>query len=63
MMESISGMKGKVRTFGRQQGDVCHTEAQTARACKRLGFVPRIALEEGLAREWDWMRDSVKTSD
>ena len=35
---------------------VRHTEAEIARARDRLGYSPRVALKDGLAQEWDWIR-------
>lgn len=56
MLEAVSGRKAKLARQERQRGDVGHTEADTARARERLGYVPRVELMEGLAQEWEWMR-------
>lgn len=55
-LEKISGRKARLNKFGRQQGDVRHTEAEIGRAGKQLGFSPKVALAEGLAREWEWIK-------
>jgi nucleoside-diphosphate-sugar epimerase len=39
-----------------QKGDVPHTYADIGLARRELGFAPRMTLEEGLRREWDWVR-------
>jgi nucleoside-diphosphate-sugar epimerase len=41
---------------GRQAGDVRHTAADTSLAQGKLGFAPKVALREGLARQVAWMR-------
>lgn len=58
LLEKISGRKARLNKFGRQQGDVRHTEAEIGRARKQLGFSPKVALAEGLAREWEWIRET-----
>jgi len=57
MLETISGRKAKLRRLERQKGDVRHTEAETSRAKEKLGFAPRVALADGLAQEWEWIRN------
>lgn len=56
IMEEIAGRKAKLKRLARQQGDVRHTEAELARAKERLGYSPRVALTEGLAQQWEWIR-------
>ena len=56
MTEKISGRKAKLKMLARQQGDVRHTEAEIARARKKLGFQPRVKLFDGLVQEWDWIK-------
>jgi UDP-glucose 4-epimerase len=57
MVEKISGRKPKLKMLARQQGDVRHTAAETTAAEAKLGFRPRVKLYDGLAREWDWLRN------
>ncbi len=56
IIESLSGRKAKVRPFERQKGDVRHTRASIELAKAKLGYQPRVALKDGLAREWAWMQ-------
>lgn len=42
-----------------QMGDMRHTFADTRRAREDLGFSPRVSLEEGLAREAEWIENSL----
>jgi nucleoside-diphosphate-sugar epimerase len=37
------------------KGDVMHTYADIERARRELGYLPKVALEEGLAREVEWV--------
>ena len=56
MVEKISGKKARLKKLARQQGDVRHTAAELGEARRKLGFEPRVALNDGLAREWEWIR-------
>lgn len=62
MMERITGRKAKLKRFARQRGDVRHTQADGSRACEKLGFVPKVGLEDGLAQEWSWMAKMIQAS-
>ncbi|HUK39637.1 MAG TPA: GDP-mannose 4,6-dehydratase [Candidatus Acidoferrales bacterium] len=56
MIEKITGLKAKLKRFDRQKGDVRHTHASIEAAKSKLGYVPRVRLQEGLAQEWDWIK-------
>jgi UDP-glucose 4-epimerase len=56
VMSEISGRLVPVVREPRQKGDVRHTAADCRRARERLGFRPEVGLREGLAREWEWIR-------
>ncbi len=43
-----------------QAGDVSHTWADTRRAKEVLGFAPKVALREGLAREVAWLKETLE---
>jgi nucleoside-diphosphate-sugar epimerase len=55
LVEKISGRKANLKRFDRQSGDVRHTRARLEEARSKLGYSPQIGLEEGLAREWEWI--------
>jgi nucleoside-diphosphate-sugar epimerase len=55
MIEVISGRKAHLRKSDRQKGDVRHTRARLEEARGKLGYSPRVGLQEGLAREWEWI--------
>lgn len=56
ILEKITGKKVLIQHFDRQRGDVFHTYADINKAKKVLDFSPQIPLEEGLSREWEWIR-------
>jgi len=45
-----------VRYLVRQRGDVTHTYADISLAADELGYAPTVSLEDGIAREVDWVR-------
>ncbi len=58
VLDLISKVTGKPVAIQRepdQKGDMRHTYADTSAARRDLGFVPRVTLEEGLAKQYRWM--------
>lgn len=55
-IEAIVGRSAEITWAPPQPGDVDRTCADTTRSHAELGFTPRVALEEGLARQWAWYR-------
>lgn len=56
MLSSILGREVEARFGDTQPGDVRHTSADTTWAREALGWEPRVALADGLARELEWLR-------
>lgn len=56
ILELITVRPAKLRHSEVQKGDVRHTYADTSRAKADLGYQPRVALEDGLRAEVDWIR-------
>lgn len=56
LAEKISGRKARLKSSGRQNGDVRHTQARLDQARNKLGYAPKISLEQGLEEEWNWIR-------
>lgn len=56
LLEKITGKKLHIQWKKSQKGDVFHTFADIQKAKKDLGFSPRTPLEEGLDREWEWIK-------
>ena len=56
LVEQIAARKALLKRLDRQKGDVRHTRATISEARSKLGYAPRVALEDGLARQWEWVR-------
>jgi UDP-glucose 4-epimerase len=56
LIEEIADRKAQLRRCDRQKGDVRHTRASIEAAKAKLGYEPRVGLEMGLARQWDWIK-------
>jgi nucleoside-diphosphate-sugar epimerase len=55
-LEQATGIPLKLRLQGTEAGDVRHTWADVSLANRTLGFTPRTSLEDGLRREFEWLR-------
>jgi nucleoside-diphosphate-sugar epimerase len=55
LVEGVSGRKANLRRFDRQKGDLRHTKARLDRAKSKLGYSPKVGLEQGLIEEWNWI--------
>ena len=54
LLESALGKKAKIRREPEQPGDVRETYADISRARDRLGYAPKVPIEEGLRRFVEW---------
>jgi UDP-glucose 4-epimerase len=55
LIEKISACPLHIQHEENQKGDMRDTFADTTAARRDLGFEPRVRLEDGLAREWEWL--------
>lgn len=55
LAEKISGRTARLKRGGRQKGDVRHTSARLDQAKSKLGYAPKVDLEQGLVNQWDWI--------
>jgi nucleoside-diphosphate-sugar epimerase len=55
----LVGREPRVEHLTAQKGDVRNTAADTSLARTELGYSPRVALREGLAREIAWIREEL----
>lgn len=54
----VSGREVKTVEEPMPEGDVPHTDADTTKIREDLGWEPQVPLEEGLRRQWEWIRES-----
>jgi len=59
MIGRVAGRRPLVTVDPVQKGDMRHTYADTSLAQADLGFTPTVALEEGLAKEYQWLTDTL----
>jgi UDP-glucose 4-epimerase len=57
VLESVCGRPVRLRRGPAQKGDAPHTAADIGKARRELGFAPRTGLADGLAAEWDYIRN------
>ena len=55
-IERVTGKKARIDQKPLQAGDVERTWADLSRSRNELGYNPTTSLEEGVARQWQWMR-------
>jgi UDP-glucose 4-epimerase len=55
LLGRLTGRGPDARFRERQAGDVMHTMADISRAARELGYAPKVGIEEGLAREVEWL--------
>jgi UDP-glucose 4-epimerase len=56
LVEAVTGRPLRVERQEAQKGDMRDTFADTSAAQRDLGFRSTVGLDEGLAREWEWLR-------
>jgi UDP-glucose 4-epimerase len=56
LIEEISARPLRIQREEAQKGDMRDTFANTTAAREELGFEPRVGLQDGLRREWEWLR-------
>jgi UDP-glucuronate 4-epimerase len=62
LFERISGRTLDVRRYPvGVAGDQPRTKADTTRIRGELGWEPKVSLEEGVSRQWDWASAKVTT--
>jgi len=57
-LEDISGLEARRKFLPAAPGDPRHTGASINVARERLGWEPRVALREGLAKQWQWFQET-----
>lgn len=59
VLGGLLGAKVKVRHIEDQKGDVRHTLSDTTPAHEILGYYTQVPVEEGLAREFEWLSERL----
>jgi nucleoside-diphosphate-sugar epimerase len=55
LLEKITGRAARAKYAPAREADIHDSQADISLARSTLGYVPRIGLEEGLKRTWDWL--------
>jgi nucleoside-diphosphate-sugar epimerase len=53
-LEALAGHRARVRQESARPGDQRYTLADTNKLRRHCGWEPRISLDEGLRRQWEW---------
>jgi UDP-glucuronate 4-epimerase len=57
-IEAATGQTAHIEQRPAQPGDVRQTYADISRSTDRLGYEPKVSLDEGLANQWAWITGS-----
>ncbi len=57
---AVVGNKPSIEQLPMQPGDVQRTYADLSRSREELGFDPKTPFEEGLRKQWAWLRDRLE---
>jgi nucleoside-diphosphate-sugar epimerase len=58
-LEALAGRKAAIKQEPARPGDQQHTFADTGKLRTHFGWAPRISLDEGLARQWEWQKQEL----
>jgi nucleoside-diphosphate-sugar epimerase len=58
-IEAIAGRRFEVRQEAARAGDQRYTFADTTKLHTHFGWEPLTGLDEGLARQWHWLRETT----
>lgn len=65
MIDTVSSVVGKPAKIDQrppQPGDVERTFADLTRSRAELGYDPKVSLQEGVRRQWDWTRSTLQAA-
>ncbi|MDH5627603.1 MAG: UDP-glucose 4-epimerase, partial [Candidatus Krumholzibacteria bacterium] len=63
VIANVTGRTVDARYGESQKGDVMHTYADISAAETALGYRPTVALEDGIARETEWVEALLRRLD
>jgi len=55
-LERVVGRRARIESLPPQPGDVDRTSADLSRSRAELGFEPTTSFDDGLRRQWEWLR-------
>ncbi|MCE9591110.1 MAG: SDR family NAD(P)-dependent oxidoreductase [Planctomycetes bacterium] len=58
-VEGVTGKKAVIQPMPMQPGDVERTWADLTRSRAELGYEPRTSMRDGIAKQWEWMREQA----
>jgi UDP-glucuronate 4-epimerase len=59
LIEQYAGRKARLTPASKPDADVTRTYADISKARRLLGYEPKISIQEGVRRFWEWYRDTV----
>lgn len=59
IIKEITGRELEVDYEAKQKGDVRHTMADMTKAKEKLGYKPKVSIEDGLRTEYEWIKKFV----
>lgn len=59
VLAKISGRIPKIKQLETQKGDMRHTLADITKAQSALGYKPTVRIEEGLEKEYIWLKENL----
>jgi nucleoside-diphosphate-sugar epimerase len=60
IIKEIAGREIEVDYRSKQKGDVRHTVADMTKAKEKLGYKPRVSIQDGLKTEYEWIKNLIK---
>jgi nucleoside-diphosphate-sugar epimerase len=57
IIKEIAGRELNVHYQAKQTGDVRHTMADITKAKEKLGYKPKVSIEDGLRTEYEWIKE------
>jgi UDP-glucose 4-epimerase len=60
IIAEITGREVEMDYSSTQKGDVRHTKADMTKAKEKLGYKPKVSIQDGLKTEYEWIKELVK---
>ncbi len=63
MIRSVTGTSFSVQYEPARAGEILHTYCDISKARTDIGYDPKVSLEEGIARTWEWFETMTSNDD